>query len=140
MQKIHVILQSKDDYDNEQRNDLILFLRFIWWVCVSAAITFILTSAIRVSPTITCFVFLGFLALCFYRSQVAHGTIRAYISIFFGLFYLCMALGFLWIGVSSYQADSDAAAIGLVLAAVSFYLAYNEINKHTNLLQIILNR
>jgi hypothetical protein len=135
MRRLHVVVQSREDYDNERRADILLFLRLLWWCITSALSVWLITSVLKISPTITCILFAFFFGLQFWRNLIAQGSLKAYVGVMFGIIYAIYTLLIVYVALFRSGENSDFTAIGLVFAAIFAYLAYNEFNKNTDIFE-----
>jgi hypothetical protein len=127
MRRIHVITQSKRDYDTERYNRL----RFIWWTIASALFTSLFYIFIKSLSTLF-YVWAGFIFLFVVSDLTKDQRTKSYIQVFLGILYGIWGLLFL-LGTIIYQETTDERIFGFILTAIFLYIAYKKINKYTDL-------
>ena len=134
MRQFHVIVQSKQDYYNEQY----LRLRFVWWIISSVLFTSLFYVFIKSLSTLW-WIFLGFILLFIFTDLSKNERMKVNVQVFFGALYAIWGLLFLVISLF-YLEINDERIFGFILTAIFFVISYKKIKRYTNLFEIMFKK
>ena len=133
MERLHVITQSKEDYDYEESRGWL----FLSWLIFSALFT-VFFSFFTDSNVLLGGIFVIFLALFMFSDLTKNRKLRSYSQIILGIMFFIFGIIFL-ISILGFESKEEII-VGLILPIFFFYLSYKRLNKSTNLFKMLFNK
>ena len=145
MEKLHVINQSKEDYDREQRTKDRLLIIISWYIVCAFLFSlpvYFMTQSFDLQIT-TVVIFL----LIFVFAEFLSGRIKSILKIIISAFYIFWGAFFILVGIMSFIMPEQYIYMKLITAVIAFgiaalflYLAYKDIDRYTNLIKVLRNK
>ncbi|HLD97022.1 MAG TPA: CxxC-x17-CxxC domain-containing protein [Candidatus Nanoarchaeia archaeon] len=134
MQTLHVVVQTKEDYDREQTEKLRLFFKIAWWGLSSFLFASLIGLFVHLELSTLMF---GFIILFMVADLTSNRTLRSYIRAFFGVLYGIWGIGAIFFSPTIGKGDSSMLLIAIGIGIFFLWLAYKNISKYTNLIDVI---
>ncbi len=128
-----IVVQSKEDYDNEQMENVRTFFRIVWMGLSSFLFAHILQLFIPIVDYIQ--IFIALIVLFFISDFTRNRKIRSYIRALFAFLYgFC---GILFILTPFVVGEKVAGNIisSILIGLIFLYISYNGLNKYTSLIK-----
>lgn len=126
---IFVVVQSKEDYDREQREKARLFLKVFWWILSS----FLFAEFFKpyVSGETYAYILTAFILMFATADLTGNRQLRSYIRATFGFLYSVLGIAFVFVGLVMAR---EELVVSLGIGALFLYLGYGNLKRYTSLL------